>query len=398
MLDSQVELLCSQRAVTVTAKLMCWEGAMQGTAVGIMRRLEGVNEGLDELRGLAGKGYVLELEGGQKADQGTGLESIGDSSATVAKPSPEFPSGSHCGGRTTLLFTAENAVESCVGQVVTLKAAVSHTPHVEYSLWMTTGDRLTRRFLHDLARTAKQLAAKSAHFTPHYVLSQCSECKAKNFTEPEPGCYSNGRYCQADRNSQHDIKGEEELQEVLRQVCIYNLSGEDKWWDYIYAMEDLFDKDCSDCAYLAMDKASISYNQIEACIDSSTDGTDPRLNDNSLLKAEWEALVQGEVKEYPVLLVNGRTSDCLNDVNCVTDEVCGLLDADSEVCDLPERRQPWATTSSSKARFLVVLIVASLTGIVLGRMCKRPLGSRVPVETDVMKELKLYITDYGKLP
>jgi hypothetical protein len=38
-----------------------------------------------------------------------------------------------------------------------------------------------------------------------------------------------------------------------------------------------------------------------------------------------------------------------------------------------------------------MLIVASLARIVPGRMCKRPLGSRSPVETDVMKEL--YITD-----
>jgi hypothetical protein len=45
-LDTQVELLCSQRSLAVTARLMCWEEGKQEPAGGAMRRIEGVYKGL----------------------------------------------------------------------------------------------------------------------------------------------------------------------------------------------------------------------------------------------------------------------------------------------------------------------------------------------------------------
>jgi hypothetical protein len=258
----------------------------------------------------------------------------------------------------------------------------------ECVIWIGQNDSVTQHFLHEFAPVAKRLSASSVHFTPHYVLSQCSHCKATGFIETEPGCYSNGRYCPASFNKSNGGTVEPELQEVLRQICVFNLYGEGLWWDYIAAYSQLCADSVSDCYYRALEEASISPAKIESCISQSYKG-DIRESENSLLKSEYEALPQIDIKQSPTVLLNGEPLECSGDVDCITDQICIVLSLDIKDCSDADEEN----NNTFKSSFLIVLIIVSVIGLAFGRMYRRPYVSMpaiTPIETD--SELKQFIS------
>lgn len=288
-----------------------------------------------------------------------------------------------------------NSVLSALLVIATFATASEDS--VEYTVWLADFDRHTLRFLHDFAKIAEKIeGTSSAYFTPHYFIRECTTCL--DTTSPVPHCLSGGRYCSSDYDTAvldaeaHD-QGRVELYEVLRQLCIYEHYGAKLWWAYIYAIADECEEPTSICSNKAMDSTTINPEKVSACVDASFEGEFPLLDDNTLLKKETAQVALKQRKEFPVVLVNGHETECMYDVNCLTDELCSLITVSLEECDQDGRQENQSRSSSFKSGFLLVLIVFSLIAIVLSKLTKR---STRPVtregEGDGINELKQYIS------
>lgn len=113
---------------------------------------------------------------------------------------------------------------------------------VEYDLWTTPKDPISRDYLKSFKEASIALGAK-AYFTPrNYIYdgikAGCQDRQGTN--QCFSLCTNEGRYCATDPDDDmtSGISGADMVQESLRRACIWNLYGVEDgigeiWWDYV---------------------------------------------------------------------------------------------------------------------------------------------------------------------
>ena len=186
---------------------------------------------------------------------------------------------------------------------------------VEYSLWTTPVEAVSRDFERQFVHAAKAFGNK-ARFQPHMyiydgVKSNCLGADGEN--ECYNLCTNNGRYCSPDPDNDLDkgISGQDVIAESLRRICIWKLYGEkdgigSQWWDYVNefmyrcAMQGFFTD--TQCIQDASDIANVDHKKVESCMQDSGGLTGD--NVNTLLEDELNAKDVAGVVIIPAVRVN----------------------------------------------------------------------------------------------
>ena len=188
--------------------------------------------------------------------------------------------------------------------------------HVEWELWTTPTDSGSREFKNEFKEAAMALASR-ATFTPHMYLYDGIEAECKDSSDGENLCKSmctnGGRYCSTGPNGDFDdsIQGIDVVKESARQLCIWELFGEDgtgvEWWEYVRSFNDKCDNlqnfANEDCVKSVMVEIGLDYDRIEECIfeHGPLDVDDT----NDMLALQLKDKEEKGVVILPVAYVNG---------------------------------------------------------------------------------------------
>jgi len=186
---------------------------------------------------------------------------------------------------------------------------------VEYELWTTPTDIISRDFQKDFKEAAVALGNR-AYFTPQMYIYDgiLSGCQGP---DGESSCYNlctnKGRYCATDPDNDLDrgISGADVVRESLRRMCIWQNYGQDDgvgvpWWDYVNEFmfrcntEEYFMN--NQCVKDAMEHASVDPAKIDQCMKDSGGLEDGE--QNSLLEVQLLAKDKSGVVILPAMYVN----------------------------------------------------------------------------------------------
>jgi hypothetical protein len=187
---------------------------------------------------------------------------------------------------------------------------------VEYSLWSTPTDMISKDFLSTFGETALAFSDRAV-FQPHMyiydgILSNCQGPDGQN--ECYNLCTNNGRYCATDPDNNLDegISGADVILESLRRICIWQKYGLDngigeEWWLY----SELFIEKCDSeesfkdekCIQEVYGLSGIDGKAIESCI-ADSGGIEGNVA-NTLLDSELAAKQSSGVVIIPAVFVNG---------------------------------------------------------------------------------------------
>ncbi len=186
---------------------------------------------------------------------------------------------------------------------------------VEYDLWSTPSDVVSKNFLSKFKVLAKALGDR-AYFTPHMyiydgVKTHCQGNDGENFCYNL--CTNNGRYCATDPDNDLDkgISGADVVKESLRRLCIWNHYGQtdgvgEVWWNYVEQFldrcntPDYFMND--DCVKDCYKHAGVDADKINRCI-SDSGGLDKDAP-NAFLDLEISSQQERGVVVLPTAFVN----------------------------------------------------------------------------------------------
>jgi hypothetical protein len=210
---------------------------------------------------------------------------------------------------------------------------------VEYDLWTTPSDIVSKDFLRSFKKVAKALD-KHAYFTPHmYIYDGVrSGCRGSSGEKNCANlCTNDGRYCATDPDNDMEkgISGADVVRESLRRLCIWSNYGEDdgigaEWWDYVAVFNDrctskseyFTDMACIKDAYKA---SKIDGKLIERCMTDSGGTESDRTN--SKLDSELTAQTQRGVVVIPTAFVNTAAIRGALNVNNIFTAICsGYVD------------------------------------------------------------------------
>ena len=186
---------------------------------------------------------------------------------------------------------------------------------VEYELWATPTDIISRDFQKEFKEAAVALGSR-AYFTPQMyiydgVRSGCQGVDGEN--DCYNLCTNNGRYCATDPDNDLDrgISGADVVSESLRRMCIWDRYGKDDgvgvpWWDYVNEFmfrcntEEYFSS--KQCVADSMNHAGVDGNAIDQCM-ADSGGLDDDV-ENSFLELQLMSKDKSGVVILPAMYVN----------------------------------------------------------------------------------------------
>jgi len=186
---------------------------------------------------------------------------------------------------------------------------------VEYDLWSTPTDVVSKQFLTEFKPISKALGDR-AYFTPHMyiydgVKTHCQGNDGENFCYNL--CTNNGRYCATDPDNDLDqgISGADVVKESLRRLCIWKHYGEsdgvgETWWNYVEEFmarcntADYFMNE--DCVKDCYKHAKVDGEKVDRCMSDS--GGLTRDAPNAFLDLEILAQSERGVVVLPTAFVN----------------------------------------------------------------------------------------------
>lgn len=185
---------------------------------------------------------------------------------------------------------------------------------VEYELWTSPIDNLSRDFVQSFEQAAVSLGSK-AYFTPHMFIYDGSKIGCDSFMSSCGGlCTNGGRYC-AIGPEDSDILGRDIVTESLRQMCIWELYGKEngvgtEWWTYVREFLDSCASDeqlrgffkSDECIGAAMKVAGVDNAKVDKCMADSGGVEDDVVN--TQLESAIGAKAKSGAVVLPSLFVN----------------------------------------------------------------------------------------------
>jgi len=227
---------------------------------------------------------------------------------------------------------------------------------VEYDLWTTPTDVVSRDFLNNFKVVAQALGDR-AYFTPHMYIydgikSHCQGNDHENFCYTL--CTNNGRYCATDPDNDLDkgISGADVVTESLRRLCIWNHYGAadgvgEIWWDYVKEFQtrcntpDYFSN--SDCIRDAYKNSKVDGDMVDRCMADS--GGLVKDGSNAFLDVEISAQATRGVVVVPTAFVNTAAIRGSLTVTNIFDAICaGFVEGSSPDMCTKCARSPDALT------------------------------------------------------
>jgi len=193
---------------------------------------------------------------------------------------------------------------------------------VEYDLWTSPADSITRELQEDFL-TAVSALSDHAFFTPHMYIydgvnAGCHSEEGEDLCLDL--CSNHGRYCSIDIDENSGATGAEVVAESLRRICIWQEYGKDngiglQWWDYVKEFTERCDSGAwedegmvfsdEECIATAMEAAGVKKSDIDECMEKSGGVTGD--NANALLDKELSDQETTGVVLTPSLYVNQAT-------------------------------------------------------------------------------------------
>jgi PA domain len=187
---------------------------------------------------------------------------------------------------------------------------------VEYDLWTTPSDMVSRDLLGSYKSVAEALGRHS-HFTPHMyiydgIIAGCRSFPEQNYCGTL--CTNGQRYCSKDPDGDVNkgVSGAHVVHESLRRLCIWSSYGASngvgtEWWDYVA----LFDERCAatagtynddTCIQDVYTASGIESVHIENCMINS--GGTEQDRPNALFDLELAARAKQGAVVIPSMFVN----------------------------------------------------------------------------------------------
>ena len=190
---------------------------------------------------------------------------------------------------------------------------------VEYDLWTSPADFLTRELFDDFFAAAQALSSH-AYFTPHMYIynGTAAGCHLENGQDVCGDlCSNGGRYCSIDIDLDSGASGTEVVNEALRRMCLWDLYGKENgvgmpWWNYVREFLERCDSGTfmdlgsvfsdEDCVAKAMKAAGVDKALVDQCMADSGGTKDNIINPR--LDKELEDQATSGVVLVPSLIVN----------------------------------------------------------------------------------------------
>jgi hypothetical protein len=99
------------------------------------------------------------------------------------------------------------------------------------------------------------------------------------------------------------VTGKEVLEEDLREICVYQLNGQQTYFKYVkYAHVHCYETINEDCSRKAHEHLSIDYAKTNKCVNDSDQGAT-----NTLLEEERDYAALYGSTHWPAVVINNRT-------------------------------------------------------------------------------------------
>ena len=185
-------------------------------------------------------------------------------------------------------------------------------PVVNYQIFFSSAEANSRHFLFEWAKNGKIFHKRFADFSPGIVTFQQTESARMGFTEAHENCLSGGRYCYTDPDQDGRLTGRDIVMEDLRLICVFKQTADDvnynKWFDYVVQHVELCSiigaKFNADCAEDQMKKVGINVQAVNQCMDDSVEGSNIDVDDNTILREQFENWRKIGMPLHPLILIN----------------------------------------------------------------------------------------------
>ena len=202
-------------------------------------------------------------------------------------------------------------------------------------------------------------------------------------------CLGGGKYCTSSLYSENPdvyVPGNQIMKEILRQKCIYKVSGND-WFEYMKSYkEKCFYSVSRMCSSNLLDSANIRHKNINECMKFSDIHSEhdsaikDSMNDveyeNGLLDRELKKVRDLHEMSFPVLYINGqqfkghvKTIEILNDI-------CGRFDFKPQACNEVQMMYDHESKHFSILQSLIGDLIILFVGLGLIAWCCMVLSRR----------------------
>lgn len=294
--------------------------------------------------------------------------------------------------------TQGNAPSTCPTHsvvTVTLKWPLPLQEVAQISMWSTPDNDLAGPIREELSSCFEPLAG-FVNFTGRAFVYDGQDWGCLSPDQPCGNqCAYGGRYCSPDPDGDLEAghTGADIVQENLRQICLFNLTGSSArpdhgypYWQYVNAFYDncLGEASWSSCSQILHQQLGISFLDTANCVASSNlaDGS------NTRLQAEMTARENYLILTLPTFVVNEHVLRGLPTAVSLLSAVCNSLYTKPEVCLCAQVTSDWLEVcatqginavpaadggrkkaSSSMAAWavaLIALLIIAVFGVVVG--------------------------------
>eukprot|EP01017_Pseudomicrothorax_dubius_P012631 TRINITY_DN1530_c0_g2_i1.p1 TRINITY_DN1530_c0_g2~~TRINITY_DN1530_c0_g2_i1.p1 ORF type:complete len:474 (-),score=83.41 TRINITY_DN1530_c0_g2_i1:29-1450(-) len=240
----------------------------------------------------------------------------------------------------------------------------------EIKIWLTSGDPNFFEFLKDFQpffEKVKQYVTLTPYYAAHVSASSGRESFNANLANQD--CISGGRYCRRPVKKVEfgEVSGKEIIMQDLTQLCLFNVEGERKWWDYITGF-NIYTSDTDK----HLTKVGANVEAVKKCVEKSFMGPDQQVADNSILSGQRDAffaLSERYLMRSPMVLLNDMDyRGCIGGYpEALFEAICSAMEEPvKDVCPKKQMPKPDPIPTSANVWNPVILSVVFLLCCLLG--------------------------------
>lgn len=180
---------------------------------------------------------------------------------------------------------------------------------------MTTAQPSGYDFVSLFYTISEKFQREQLKFKIHVPLISNPDLEKLNYSKIHDFCLSGGRYCYPDTYDSNHLKltGQQAVELDLNLLCLQNTSSLQTVARYLNLLdtvcqtkESLNKKGFFACALSSLTFLDIDLSAFNRCVNSSFEGSNKYVDDNSLLRGEQVFGIINRVQIWPLLVINGE--------------------------------------------------------------------------------------------